>query len=71
MKSSEIVFIFLPAFYLIMWLMTSQKNFEKKKHFENMTAGILQRCQNSLWRITPEMMHFHAWKKSIFTNIAF
>ena len=28
-KSSEIVFIFLPAFYLIIWLMTSPKNFEK------------------------------------------
>ena len=29
MKSSEIVFIFLPAFYLIVWLMTSPNNFEK------------------------------------------
>ena len=29
MKSSEIVFIFLPAFYLIIWLMTSPKNFKK------------------------------------------
>ena len=29
MKSSEIVFIFLPAFYLIIWLMTLPKNFEK------------------------------------------
>ena len=29
MKSSEIVFIFLPAFYLIIWLMTSLNNFEK------------------------------------------
>ena len=29
MKSSDIVFIFLPAFYLIIWLMTSPKNFEK------------------------------------------
>ena len=28
-KSSKIDFIFLPAFYLIMWLMTSSKNFEK------------------------------------------
>ena len=28
-KSSKIGFIFLPAFYLIMWLMTSPKNFEK------------------------------------------
>ena len=29
MKSSEIVFIFLPAFYLIIWLITSPKNSEK------------------------------------------
>ena len=28
-KSSEIVFISLPAFYLIIWLMASPKNFEK------------------------------------------
>ena len=28
-KSSKIDFIFLPAFYLIMWLMVSPKNFEK------------------------------------------
>ena len=29
MKSLEIVIIFLSAFYLIIWLMTSPKNFEK------------------------------------------
>ena len=29
MKSSKIVFIFLPAFYLIIWLMISLKNFGK------------------------------------------
>ena len=28
-KISEIIFIFLPGFYLIIWLMTSPKNFEK------------------------------------------
>ena len=28
-KSSKNDFIFLPAFYLILWLMTSPKNFEK------------------------------------------
>ena len=28
-KSSKIVFDFLPAFYLIMWLMKSPNNFEK------------------------------------------
>ena len=29
MKSSDLVFILLPAFYLIIWLMISPKNFEK------------------------------------------
>ena len=28
-KSSENNFIFLPAFYLIMWLMKAKNNFEK------------------------------------------
>ena len=28
-KSSKILFTFLPAFYLVIWLMTSPKNFEK------------------------------------------
>jgi hypothetical protein len=28
-KTSEIIFIFLTEFYLILWLMTSLKNFEK------------------------------------------
>ena len=28
-KSSKIIFIFSPAFYLIKWLMASPKNFEK------------------------------------------
>ena len=28
-KSSKIIFIFLPEFYLIIWLMASPKNFEK------------------------------------------
>ena len=28
-KTSENILVFLPAFYLIMWLMKSPKNFEK------------------------------------------
>ena len=31
---SEIVFIFLPTFYLIIWLMTSPKHFEKMSIFK-------------------------------------
>ena len=41
-------FISFPAFYLIIWLMKSQQNFEKYIHFGYMTAGFLPRCQNLL-----------------------
>jgi hypothetical protein len=60
MKSSETIFIFSPAFYLIKWLMTSPKNFKKKFHFENMTDDFLLSYQNLLRYFTPEMMHFWA-----------
>ena len=49
---------FLPAFYPILLLMISPKNFEKNSHFENMTAGFLLSCQNSLRQTTPEIKHF-------------
>ena len=49
---------FLPAFYLIVWLMTSPKN----SHIENMTAVFLLRCKSLLQYFTPEIMHFQAWK---------
>ena len=57
-KSSQNYFIFSPAFYLIMWLMTSPKNFEILVIFENMRAFFLLRCQNSLWQTSPKIMHF-------------
>ena len=44
------------------------KEIWKNSHFENMTAGFLQRCQNLLRRFTPEMIHFQAWKKEILNN---
>ena len=51
-------FIWLPGWW-------HHKRILKKKHFENMTAGFLQRCQNSLWWITPEMIlykiNFHKY----------
>ena len=49
-KSSENNFVFLPVFYLIMWLMKSFKEFWKNGHFENMRADFFRRCQNSLWQ---------------------
>ena len=68
LKVQKLFFIFLPAFYLIIWPLTSSMNFERNSHFENMTAGFLLRCQNLLRYFTPEMMHFQAWKKMILTN---
>ena len=41
------------------------KEFWKNNYFESVTAGFLQRCPNLLQRITPEMMHFQAWKKLV------
>ena len=61
---------FLPAFDLIIWLITSPKNSEKNIYFENMTAGFLQSCQTLLRQILPKMMHFQAWKNMILTNNA-
>ena len=46
------------------------KEFWKNIHFEKMTAGFLQRCQNSLRWNTLEIKHFQAGQKLIFTNIA-
>ena len=56
-KSSENGFIFLPAFYLIICLMKAKKIFWNNSHFERKRAGFLLRCQNSLRKITPKMMH--------------
>ena len=39
------------------------KEFWKSSHFQNMRAGFLRRCQNSLRQNSHEMMHFQAWKK--------
>ena len=44
------------------------KEIWKNSHFENMTAGFLQRSQNLLRHFTPEMMHFQAWRKNILTT---
>ena len=38
-------------------------------NFENMTAGFLLKCQNSLWQTSPELMHFQALKVKILINI--
>ena len=46
------------------------KEFLENSHFEDTTAGFLLWCQNLLRLIPPKMMHFQAWKKMIFTNIA-
>ena len=58
LKSSENNFVFSPAFYLIMCFMKAPNNFGKKSHFENMKAGFLRRCQNSLRQTSPKIMYF-------------
>ena len=66
-KSSKIDFISHLHFT---WLYGSwyQQRILKISHFENMTAGFLQRCQNLLRHFTPEMMHFQVWKKWYFVT---
>ena len=63
-KSSKIIFIFLPEFYLIIWLMTSPKNFEK--------IPILKTWQQIFfWGIKTyfgKMMLFQAWKNRYFNQ---
>ena len=64
MKSSEIVFTFLSAFHLIIWLMTYPKNFEKISILKIWQLG----CWNSLqWEITL-ICHWniHSWKQKLF-----
>ena len=38
----------------------SPKEFWKNNDFENMRASSFRKCQNSLWQISHEMMHFQA-----------
>ena len=50
-KSSWIIFIFLSAFYLIIWPTTHQSFFLKNSHFENMTGAeslLLDRFSHSV-----------------------
>ena len=67
-KSSEIDFFtcILPDYMAH----SIPKEFWENSHFENMTAGFLQRCKNLLRWIAPKMMHFQPWKKLILTNNA-
>ena len=44
------------------------KEIFKNSHFENMTTGFLQRCQNLLRYFTPKMMHFRHEKNMFLTN---
>ena len=71
--------IFLPAFYLSMWLMKSPKNFEKIDFLTIWELvsfwGVKTHCQN-----TPQIIHFQAyflqlrrkpWQLSYFQNVFF
>ena len=56
-KKFRKMFYFLPAFYLIKWLMKSPKTFEKIAILKKMTADFLLRCQNSLRCIFLGIFH--------------
>ena len=68
-KSSEIDFIFLPAFYLIMFLMTSSKNFEKIAILKN--DSLFSSEVSKLTSVKyPWIDAFSGMKFTILTNIA-
>ena len=57
--------------YFVFYLHFTQWNNQrilKNSHFENMSAGFLLSCQNSLRWNTAEKMHYQEW--FFFTNIA-
>ena len=62
MKSSEIVFIFLSAFYLIMWLMTSPKNFEKMSILKIWQLDFFWGVKIYLGKFLPKWYIFRHWK---------
>ena len=67
-SSENILFLYLHFTWLYgLW---NHQRILKNIHFENMIAGFLQRCQNPVRWNTPEIIHFQAWQKLIFTNIA-
>ena len=53
MKSSENKFYFFTCILVGYVAHESPKEFLEYSHFENMRAGFLLRCQNSLWQTTP------------------
>ena len=58
MKSSKNKFYFLTCILPDYVAHKSSKFFWKNIHFENMRAGFLLSCQNSLRQTTHKMMHF-------------
>ena len=60
MKSSKKTFNFFTCILPDYVAHEITKEFWKNNHFENMTAGFLLRCQNSLRQNSPRMMHFQA-----------
>ena len=68
-KNSE---LFKSFYVYFTWLCGSwnHQRFFENNHFENMIAGVPQRCQNSLRWNTPEWCFFRHEKKKMFTNIA-
>ena len=57
-KSSNFFFYFFVCILPDYLSHESSKEFWKKRHFENMGAGFLRRCQNSLRQNSHEIIHF-------------
>ena len=68
MKSSEINFISLLAFYLIIGLMKAAKKFEKNSHFELLELVSLWGVKTHFGKLPVEIMHFHPCFIFILTN---
>ena len=68
MKSLENAFYFLTNILPDFVTHESSKEFWKNSHFENMRAGFLLMCQNSLRQTTPWNHAFSAMKKIYFNQ---
>ena len=57
------MFIFLPAFYLIMWLMISPKDFEKIDILKLWQLVFFWGVKTHFGKLPSEIMHILGWQK--------
>ena len=68
MKSSQNNYIFLPASYLIIWLMKAPKNFLKIVIVKTGELVSFWGAKTHFDKLPFEMMHFQPWKKKYFNQ---